>query len=100
MITALERDLEACESATEGPWETKARGIHPHCDYDIYSEATDADIAIEVYPSDADFIAQARIRWPAALRVVEAVLTQRRMWGDDHLTAAVIDALRAFEEEG
>jgi hypothetical protein len=99
MTTALERDLEACESATEGPWETKARGIHPHRDYDIYSEATDADIAIEVYPSDADFIAQARIRWPAALRVVKAVMEMRSRYGDRCLSDEAHDALRAFEEE-
>lgn len=98
MTTALERDLEACERATEGPWEQhrdsvryEAPTANEHDDGFWHAEMSNWD--------DAEFVARARTRWLAALRVVQAVAEMRRVFGDDSLPLAVRDALRAFEDE-
>lgn len=67
---ALERDLEACEHLKKGPY--------------------------------LRLLARQRgdTRWPAALRVVQAVMEMKRCGMGHYLTDTVHDALREFEEEG
>jgi hypothetical protein len=73
MTTALEQDLEACEILS-------MEAIAGNC----------GELRDRLFESRR----RAKTRWPAALRVVEAL-----MKGGNGLTPAVIDALRAFEDE-
>lgn len=101
MSDALKRDLEACEAATGGPWDiATAESLSAGAVFSQGPVYTSGGMdGFEQAEHDALFIARSRTRWPAALRVVQAVLRMEDRMPTLQLPEDLLEALRAFKQD-
>jgi hypothetical protein len=82
-MSEFKRDRETIDAATDGPWESDDTGLVT-TSYSVYGDDSYQIIAVppatQTGTSDAEFIARARERWPAALdRVAELEAALRKV---------------------
>ena len=82
----LQADLQICNKATPGPWETEYGA-----GYCVINE--DVIVCSDIWQNDAEFIAEAREGWPHAIeRAIKAEAENAKL-------RAVVDAARKVCQE-